>query len=292
MNPFYLSPHAPTKYFCDRERETKEIIDYLESGSNITLISPRRYGKTGLIYHVFDTLMEKGADYEMYYVDIYSARSVEEMIALMAESIYEKLDGRPAAKSFMDVLRSVRPVLTTDPFSGMPQFSFTFQTDTEKRYTLKSLLGYLEKRKKKVIVAIDEFQQIRSFEGIESEALLRTYIQPLNNVRFIFSGSKRHVMSDMFIGEKSPFYESAAIYPIGQISKESYSSFIMRCFSEAGRTISDEAIEYILEWTLSHTYYTQFLCNRVFATSGERVDIPEVKAAIRAILEENAESFL
>ena len=72
MNPFFLAPHTPVPFFCDREKETEDLVSYLENGSNVALISPRRYGKTGLIYHVFDALQAKKAQVELYYVDIYS----------------------------------------------------------------------------------------------------------------------------------------------------------------------------------------------------------------------------
>ena len=63
MNPFILSPNTPKAHFCDREKETQDLVRYLENGANITLISPRRYGKTGLIYHVFNTLDEMGQSF-------------------------------------------------------------------------------------------------------------------------------------------------------------------------------------------------------------------------------------
>ena len=133
MNPFILSPHTPKSLFCDRERETRDLVDYLENGANITLISPRRYGKTGLIYHIFDTLEEKGQDYETFYVDIYATRSFDDFVTLLAEAVYGKLTGKTAVRAFLEVLKAVRPVVSPDPVSGVPQLSFTFQNDLEKR---------------------------------------------------------------------------------------------------------------------------------------------------------------
>lgn len=292
MNPFILSPHTPKSLFCDRERETRDLVDYLENGANITLISPRRYGKTGLIYHIFDTLEEKGQDYETFYVDIYATRSFDDFVTLLAEAVYGKLTGKTAVRAFLEVLKAVRPVVSPDPVSGVPQLSFTFQNDLEKRYSLKAIMDYLEHRKKKVIVAIDEFQQVRTYEGVQFEALLRSCIQPLQNVQFIFSGSKRHVMSDMFIGEKSPFYESASIYPLDKISHDSYLAFIKKQFEDQGKHILDDAVDAILEWTRRHTYYTQFLCNRVFQAARKEATLLDVFRCSDVILDENADAFL
>ena len=292
MNPFILSPNTPKAHFCDRDKETQDLVHYLENGSNITLISPRRYGKTGLIYHVFNTLDEMGQNFETYYIDIYATRSFEDFVTLLAEAVYGKLKGKSAIRTFLDVLKSVRPVVSPDPVSGVPQLSFTFQNDLEKRYSLKAIMDYLEHRKKKVIVAIDEFQQVRAYEGVQFEALLRSCIQPLQNVQFIFSGSKKHVMSDMFIGEKSPFYESASLYPLDKIPHDSYHAFIREQFGDQGKHIMDDAVDAILEWTRRHTYYTQFLCNRVFQVTRKEATLLDVFRCADIILDENADAFL
>ena len=292
MNPFYLIPHTPSAYFCDRNRETEDLIHYLLNGANITLISPRRYGKTGLIYHIFDTLKEKQYDFELYYADIYATHGADDFITMLAEAVSRELKKESLVKKFLAALGSIRPVISPDPLSGVPQLSFTFQSDAERRYSIKALLNYLEHRPKKVIVAIDEFQQIRKYEGFSIEALLRTYIQPLKNVQFIFSGSRKHLMSEMFTAENSPFYESAALYTIDKIDREVYARFIGEQFIREGKRITQEAVDFILEWTRAHTFYTQFLCNRVFQSIKREASLMDVYVAADTILKENNDAFL
>ena len=101
MNPFYLIPHTPEAYFCDRAKETEDILSFLDNGSNVTLISPRRYGKTGLIYHVFDRLSARKNKPELFYVDIYATASVDDFIAVFAESIARVLKKESLIKSFL-----------------------------------------------------------------------------------------------------------------------------------------------------------------------------------------------
>ena len=220
MNPFYLIPHTPKAYFCDRVKETEDILRFLENGSNVTLISPRRYGKTGLIYHIFDSLKEQKKKVELFYVDIYATSCVDDFIAVLAEAVSKELKKDQLVKSFFQKLGRIRPVISQDALSGEPKLSFAFQTDAQRRYSLKALLEFLEHRPTRVIVAIDEFQQIREYEGLSMEALLRTHIQPLTNVQFIFSGSKKHTMAEMFTAENSPFYESASLYTLEKIDRE------------------------------------------------------------------------
>lgn len=292
MNPFFLIPHTPEPFFCDRIKETEDIIRFLDNGANVTLISPRRYGKTGLIYHVFDKLSERKNKPELFYVDIYATESVDGFLAVFAEAIAKVLKKDSLIKSFLKFLGSIRPVISQDPFTGESKYSFTFQTDADRRYSLKALLEYLENRPAKVIVAIDEFQQIRNYEGMSMEALLRTYIQPLTNVQFIFSGSRKHVMADMFTSENSPFYESAAPYSLDKIDREVYAQFIVSQFKNQKKIITEEAVDFILDWTRCHTFYTQFLCNRVFSSSKNEVGLVDVLIATDAILKENSDSFL
>ena len=130
MNPFYLIPHAPEPYFCDREQETKDILHLLDNGANVTLISPRRYGKTGLIYHVFDQLSERKRGPEVFYMDIYATTCADEFLAVFAESISKVLKKDSLVKSFLKTLGRIRPVVSQDAFSGEPKLSFSFQTDS------------------------------------------------------------------------------------------------------------------------------------------------------------------
>ena len=292
MNPFFLIPHTPSAYFCDRQKETDELLKYIENGANITLISPRRFGKTGLIYHVFDILREKCDKKDLIHADIFDTSCADDFISVLADAISRELKKESLIKSFLKTLGSIRPVFSHDPLSGEPKLSFTFQTDSERRYSLKALLDFLEHRPNKVIVAIDEFQQIRQYEGVSMEALLRSCIQPLTNVQFIFSGSKKHVMADMFTSEKSPFYESSAIYSLDKINREVYADFIKEQFDGQKKSITEEAVDYILEWTCCHTFYTQFLCNRVFQDVDKEAGLKDVLLAIDSIMTENEGAFI
>ena len=292
MNPFYLIPHTPEEHFCDRAQETEDILRFLDNGSNVTLISPRRYGKTGLIYHIFDSLKEQKKKVELFYVDIYATSCVDDFIAVLAEAVSKELKKDQLVKSFLQKLGSIRPVFSQDALSGEPKLSFAFQTDAQRRYSLKALLDFLEHRPTRVIVAIDEFQQIREYEGLSMEALLRTHIQPLTNVQFIFSGSKRHTMAEMFTAENSPFYESASLYTLEKIDRDVYARFIDEQFAAQKKSITPEAVDFILEWTRCHTFYTQSLCNRVFSAVKKEAALADVLVAADAILKENNAAFL
>ena len=290
-NPFILEPFKSVEYFCDRERETREIINNISNGRNTTLISPRRLGKTGLIFRVFEEIRLLELQYETIYADISDTQNLDEFIKALSDAVVSKLKKQQGISDFFNALKSVRPLIGLDPITGSPQISFTFSNESQKQDTLIEVLTYLENYPQKIVLAIDEFQQIREYEGVNMEAVLRKNIQHLHNVRFIFCGSKKHTMTDMFTNAKKPFYESTAFCYLSKLPVKVYGDFIREKFSLSHKNIDEESINYILEWTQAHTYYTQRLCNEVFASSGGMVNLPTVFMAIQSILDSERERF-
>lgn len=290
-NPFILDPYRSKAFFCDREKETEEIIRNITNGRNTTLISPRRLGKTGLIFRVFDEMKARKLPFETIYLDISDTLSIEEFIKAISDAVVNKLGKQQKITAFFKTLKSVRPLLGIDPLTGSPQVSFTFADDNQKQSTLKEVLGYLESYPQMVVLAIDEFQQIREYGDVNMEAILRKHIQHLHNVRFIFCGSKKHTMTDMFTNAKKPFYESTAFLYLSKLPIQVYSAFIKEKFALAGKTIDDDSIGFIIEWTKDHTYYTQRLCNEVFSLSGEAIGRKDIVTAIQTILDSERDRF-
>jgi len=113
----------------------------------------------------------------------------------------------------------------------------------------------------------------------------------MQNIRFIFCGSKKKLMAEMFTSAGRPFFSSTKLLTLGKIDSDKYAEFIRGHFSEVGRTIDAGAVDWILEWTRRHTFYTQTLCNEVFAVGGN-VTIDVVKNAANRILERESDYFL
>lgn len=290
-NPFSLVPYVSKELFCDRENETKTIFEYLMNGSNITLISPRRYGKTGLIYRVFDEIKQKKVAVNTCYVDIYATENLDDFIKVLSEAVIASLEKKTTVKAFFQFLGGLRPMLSYNALTGNPELTMTYLSDHEKQQTLASILDFIEKQDKKTIVAIDEFQQIRKY-GTNMEALLRSYIQPLKNVQFIFCGSKKHIMTEMFTDARSPFYESTRCLYLEKIPRDTYAEFIVGMFARGKKTITEDALEFILDWTKLHTFYTQSLCNHVFMKSRNKIGKDDVLRSAAQILKENEQTFI
>lgn len=292
-NPFIIRGYESKKYFCDREEELKILLSEVENHADVTLISDRRMGKTGLIYRLFEEIDDRKMPVITINVDIYSSRSLAEFVKLFSEAIMRSYPEKtPFGKKFIAFIKRLRPQISFDSITGEPQIMIAYQNDDEKEQTLRNLLDFLENQPSRVLVAIDEFQQIREYPERNVEAVLRTYIQPLKNVNFIFCGSRKHIMADIFSDARSPFYSSTRFLWLDKITPESYSGFIVGQFESFDRKISQEAVDFILMWTRRHTFYTQSLCHTLFASGVKNIGPDDVKKSCSEILKANEPVYL
>jgi hypothetical protein len=290
-NPFILKGYVSKEFFCDRQKEVKQLFDNMQNGIDTTLISARRMGKTGLIFRFFDHLQENG-NIKSIYVDIFSSRDLSEFIKLLTEGILQAFPEKtPVGKKFFEFIKGFRPLIGYDPLNGQPQIQIHYQSAQEKEYTLQGLFSFLENQGELIVIAIDEFQQISDYPEKNIEALLRTYTQNLRNIRFIFCGSRKAMMINLFSNVKRPFYSSTQYLSLEKIDKEVYSSFIQNKFSESGIGITDEALKMVLNWSLIHTFYTQSLCNMLYYMAESQITIDTVKLACIELLKRNEPVF-
>ena len=155
------------------------------------------------------------------------------------------------------------------------------------------LFYFLEKADKPCVVAIDEFQQISRYPEKNVEALLRTHIQQMNNCSFIFSGSDRHILKQMFSSYSKPFYNSAQPVHLGCIERQKYIDFVVKGFASAGIDISAEAVGTCYDEFEGHTYYNHKIFHEIFAFArqGMTVDGTVIKDTIAGILDENSHNY-
>lgn len=290
MNPFILKDYAGPEYFCDRENETERIVNAINNQRNLTLSSIRKMGKTGLIHHTFHQLNE-AKKFDTIYFDIYYTESLSGFINKLGsglltekESFSEKV--KRIIKSF---IQSIRPTISFDGLTGAPTFSFNVQSENAAIKTMEDIFGFLQERslEKPMVIAIDEFQQIANYPENNVEALLRTNIQKLQNVSFIFSGSDKQLLTSMFTDAKRPFYQSTEFMHLEEIAENEYADFIKEKFASNSVSFREDAIIEVLDLTKRHTYYVQFLCNKLFGSGIKNIDTEVVKLMYSDILTEN-----
>lgn len=292
-NPFIIKSYESKNLFCDREEELQMMLRNCVNHTDMTLISQRRMGKTGLILRLFDELRDTRPDIHTIYLDIFATRTIDDFIKMMAEAAMRSFKSQTTiGDKLLSFIKSLRPQFTFDSITGEPQLQIAYQSAHEKEYTLRGLFEFLDSQQEHIVIAIDEFQQICDYPEKNMEALLRTYVQQTHNMTFIFCGSKRHIMANIFANEKRPFYNSTVLMSLDKISEVSYSSFIRRLLTERQRSVDDDALQFILEWTRRHTYYTQQLCHTIYANGSTQINIEDVKQACIQLMKQGEAVFL
>ena len=268
-NPFVTTGHVSDEYFCDRKKETEDLIRILTNGNNVALISPRRYGKTDLLRHCF-TQPEIADNYYTFIVDIYSTKSMAEMVARLGSVILETLKpkGRKVWEGFLSALASIRSGISFD-INGLPSWTVSVGDIVAPSVTLEEIFSYIRQAEKPCLVAIDEFQQITKYAESGVEAALRTHIQYCDNANFVFSGSRQHLMGALFTSPARPFYQSVTLYALDKLPLEKYRDFCERLFSERGRTVDPETVDRLYDMFEGITYYIQRVMNELFSRTPE-----------------------
>ena len=243
LNPFLLSGYVSPAYFCDREQETNKLISALENGRNITLVSPRRMGKTGLLRHAFHR-MEAEYKAKCFYVDLYQTDSFTSLVHKLASVVIGALDTREekVMKTISTVFKSLRPVFSIDPRTGEPN------------------------------VSVD-------------------VIQHLTHVQFVFSGSQRHVLENMFSSASRPFYQSTQMMSLRCINSDSYYAFANEKLQKHGQFISAESFQSAYDILFGHTWYVQMLLNRLYESGTEMITDVEVENELQQIVSDNEATY-
>lgn len=290
-NPFILGHRISRPYFCDRIEEEKTLIAAIRNERNVVLISPRRMGKTSLIYVSLHESPEIENEYLTFFFDILQTNSLAEFTFLLGKAIFDKLRKKSESglRGFLAALKSIKGTFGFDPFTGTPTFNLQIGDIQNPEYTLEEIFGFLERSERPVIVVIDEFQQISKYPEKNIEALLRTHIQRMTNATFIFSGSEKTLLQEMFVSSKRPFYNSAEIMHLGAIEQDIYVDFAQKLFSDRRTILEPEPVRWAFEIFDGNTFYLQRTMNGAFADTdeGDACGEEHIKRSVEGMLAAN-----
>ena len=294
-NPFVTNGYAGPEYFCDRVEETAMLTNLLTNGNDIALMSPRRVGKTDLIKHCFQQESIRESNF-CFLIDIYSTSTFRDFVNMFGKSVLEALKpkGRRVWEKFLDVLLSVRSEISFD-INGNPVWGVGLGAMTSPQMTLDEIFAYLSTAEKHCMVAIDEFQQILYYNDNQNvEAALRTQIQQCSNANFIFAGSQRHLMSEMFLSPSRPFYQSVVPMSLHPIALDRYWDFAEHLFAKnGGRRLSYEAVDTVYQRFEGITANVQRIMNILYMLTpkGEVCNKEMIDNAIDAYLQLSSEYY-
>ena len=293
-NPFIVLGTIPDPYFCDREKETERLVRYLTNGQNVVLHAPRRIGKSKLIEHCFEQPAIKGKYYTIF-VDILQTGNLQEFTYEFGKAVFEATAslGDKLMKQFAQTVQSLHTEYTIDPMTGFPKLSLSIGHIENAIYTIEEVFRFLEQADKPCIVAIDEFQRIADYPEKNVEAILRTHIQKMRNCKFVFAGSDRHLLGQMFQDYNRPFYNSAATITLEQIERSKYNAFATMHFEEYDKHISPEDVDRVYDLFDGNTFAMQKTLNIAFSLTEKKewCTIDTIRQAIDEIIEENDFSY-
>lgn len=276
MNPFIYDSLALGGSFCGRETEIKTITGYLENGRNVLLYSKRRFGKTSLVMEIFKNWLDS-EKFIPVYADIFDIVQPLDFPRIFSKAVADSLDFD--IKEKLTLLKDVFTRVTfTGKLSGTGEFEIT-PSLAEKDYealmddVFASLPAIAQRRGKKLVLAIDEFQQISLIKDKKIDALMRKYIQQRADVSYIFTGSKKHILNGLFSEPSAPLYEMASHLELGPIEE---STFYDYAAARMNKEFSGEVFAYLYEKAGREPKTIQNVCYHLFesaaAVTKESVD--------------------
>jgi AAA+ ATPase superfamily predicted ATPase len=293
-NPFIYGARVSGDAFCNREEEVEELLEDIRARQHVILFSQRRFGKTSLVWKVLEEARKEGII--PVHVDLYPISTLGEFIEEYAKAIARTLSTYEKATRLMKGLFSrLYLSMGVDP-AGNPQWSVGFDRNREIETfdeAVSSVENYLKRKGKFGVVVFDEFQQITETNGEKIERRLRTAIQTHEHVCYLFVGSKKHMIHDLFSNPNRPFYRIGKIFPLDKIAAADLRGFIEKRFNEAKVDIDVNAIEVIVETTECHPFYTQYLCHVLYDIMESRhIRADDVPKAIDFLLYRESSAYM
>lgn len=269
-NPFVIGKYISPEYFCDREEEVHKLTSLIENGNNVFFSAPRRMGKTGLLCHFF-AQSKIQEEFYTFFIDLYGTKSLSELVYAFGKAVFESLKpkGLVFSERLKDFLLAIRVGVKLDGYTGEPTLDMGLGSIQHADVTLEEIFKYLERADKPCIVAFDEFQQIAEYEEKNVEAILRTHIQHCKNTNFIYTGSKRHMIAQMFLSAAKPFYASTSGMSLKPIPLESYTHFAQQKFKDYGKEIEADVIKKVYNEYEGCTWYVHNVLNELFSLTDE-----------------------
>ena len=262
--PFIFGKIATENNFTDREKETSDLVRNFISLSNTIIISPRRWGKSSLVNKAAKLAMAQDSDLRICHIDLFNVRSEEHFYSLLAQKVISSTSTKweeavESAKSFFSHLVP-KISIGTDPTN---EVSIDFDWEEAKRdpdEVLDLAEKIAEKKGLKIVICVDEFQNIAEFTDPDYfQKKLRSHWQLHQNVAYCLYGSKRHMMMEVFTDSSKPFYKFGNLMFLNKIDTPCLVEFFKRRFTDTGKTIDDDASHLIVKLVDNHPYYAQQL---------------------------------
>ena len=291
MNPFKYGMVVSGKDFCGRKALLKQIGNHIISSQQVVVLGERRVGKTSTVYEA----VNRCKTVRLLYVDLLGIKSVDGMCRRILKAIIVQEQKTGWFEKIFKTLAHLRPSISVDPITSLPTVSFdsSIELEADSIPEVFNLIGSLGK-KQKIVVVFDEFQDILNLANAhEALALLRGEIQFQGETAFIFVGSIRHKMEEIFTKHDSPFFKSAITLAIDTLSFKEFSEFLKNKFSQGQRKIDDKVLEKAFQIAENIPGDIQQLCGAIWETTAEKemIGVDKLKSAMQLIFAREQKSY-
>lgn len=295
-NPFVYGGMVVGKYFWDREKEVEKLKVDLINSQKVFLISPRRMGKSSLVTTVQKQLEKQGAI--TVYFDLERFSSYEKFLEKYLNELIKREEPVEQVLNFLkQFLPKLRPEIRFDE-NGKPYLSFGLGRFTQNIEGIDSDIYELpekisEKKRKKIVIIFDEFQEILKFNGKQIEGVMRSAVQHQRNVGYVFCGSKKHLLADMVNSSDRPFYKIGPVMYLERMKGETIWKFLQEKFVSTGVSVQNESLRRIIEFAQGVPYYVQMLAHEIwdYNISQGRVGAGDVQKALERCIQQFSEEF-
>ncbi|QIV78567.1 ATP-binding protein [Fervidobacterium pennivorans subsp. keratinolyticus] len=286
MNPFKIGRAYSPESFVDRVDEYCDLLEGVKSGNNVVVIAPRRFGKTWFLQKFS---VESG--FSCLYVDLFGVYSVRGLVNTLVEQIFEILRRKDLMAFFVNYLKNL-------PFSiqfnlGFVGVSFSKEVDNEMLLGgLYELLNRVQRElNERLVIVLDEFQAYKNVHKNLAESL-RSYIQSAENVGFVFSGSFKHMLEQLFFENSGILYHSCLKVDLNPLLPEDDCvEYLVRQFGRTGKVISPDLAKEVYTKTKGHPYYLQLFGYELWSRTQAEVDFEDVEDAFNNIVEKESYNY-
>ncbi len=276
-NPFRFGMVVKGENFCDREKDMENVIQAIESGMSVSIISPRRYGKTSFVVN----MLERLNGYKKVYLDLMGVTTVDDFLSKYSSAVFESLGGVRKFLANLENFVKIRGKVNVDLKALKIQFDVNSSTSD-----IESIVKLPGKFKEKFVIVMDEFQEIKNITEVDVIAILRKEFQFFDNAVFVFLGSKKTMMKKIFSDPQKPFYRFTQIYELAPLEKEKVAQFVQERFAIFNVKIQSELIDRLYNITQGHPYYIQALCYHLwfYMQDSKQINEEKIEFALEKVL--------
>ncbi|MGQ9856738.1 MAG: AAA family ATPase [Fervidobacterium sp.] len=288
MNPFKIGRAYSAESFVDRMEEYSALLEGLRSGNNVVVIAPRRFGKTWFLQKF---AVESG--FSCLYVDMFGVYSVKGFVSALVRQIFEILRRKDLTAFVLSWFRSLPLKVEFNLNVGVASFSFSKDVDDEALLNwLYELLNKVQRElDERLVVILDEFQAYKNIHKNLAESL-RSYIQSAENVGFVFSGSFKHMLEQMFFESSGVLYHSCLRVDLNSLLPENDCvEYLVRQFVGTGKVISPDLAKEVYTKTKGHPYYLQLFGYELWSRTDGKVKFEDVEDAFNDIVEKESYNY-